>query len=274
MIEWRHWHNEPILVGGLVLLGWIWAILAGPLRARLAPGVPFPRGRAVRFYAALVIFYLAVGSPLDQIGERFLFSAHMLQHYILIYVVPVLFLPGVPGWMIDPLLDRPALRRVLRVFLHPGACLVIFTLVLSLWHMPYLYEWALENKVVHVIEHLMFFAVALFYWWPMLSPSRRFPPISHAGQMLYFFFGVITMTPLFAYITFSHDILYPTYEYAPRLFATFSAADDQLLAGTSMQLLGVIVSMTAFGIAFYHWYEAGRVRDAAEQARHSKPAAA
>jgi len=35
MIDWRHWHNEPWLIGGLVALGWLWAVLAGPWRARL-----------------------------------------------------------------------------------------------------------------------------------------------------------------------------------------------------------------------------------------------
>ena len=92
MIDWRHWHNEPYLVGGLVFLGWLYAILAGPLRARLAPGAPFPRAHAFQFYSALVIFYLAVGSPLDQIGERFLFVVHMLQHQLLIYPAAILFL--------------------------------------------------------------------------------------------------------------------------------------------------------------------------------------
>jgi putative membrane protein len=258
MIDWRHWHNEPILVGGLVLLGWLWAILAGPLRARLAPDAAFPRVHAWRFYTGLVIFYLAVGSPLDQIGERFLFSAHMLQHFILIYLVPVLFLSGIPHWMIDPLLGKPAIARLVRTATAPVICVLVYSVTVSLWHMPYLYEWALDQKVVHVVEHLMFFAAALFYWWPMVSPSRVFPPITYAGQMLYFFLSVITMTPLFAYITFSHDILYPTYEYAPRIFSDFSAADDQLLAGVSMQLLGVIVSMTAFGVAFYRWFQAGQ----------------
>lgn len=263
MIDWRHWHNEPYLVGGLVLLGWLWAILAGPLRSKLAPGEPFPRSRAWAFYSALVLFYLAVGSPLDQAGERFLFSAHMLQHFILVYVVPVLFLPGVPAWMIDPLLGRPGLRALVRFITHPAICLTLYTLVLSLWHMPFLYDWALRDKVVHVIEHLMFFAVALLYWWPLCSPSRLFPPNGRPAQMLYFFVSVITMTPLFAYITFSRDILYPTYEYAPRLFANFSPSDDQLLAGVSMQLTSVWVSITAFGIAFYRWYQASQARERA-----------
>lgn len=81
MIDWTHWHNEPFLIGGLIFLGWLYAILTGPWRDRLAPGpeIPlpgdgqdkhrvgssqqrrYPRRHAVKFYAALVIFYLAVG---------------------------------------------------------------------------------------------------------------------------------------------------------------------------------------------------------------------
>src|SRR6266540_6388024 len=104
MIDWRHWHNEPYLVGGLVLVGWLWAILAGPLRERIAPGESYPRSRAWMFYSSLAIFYFAVGSPLDQIGERFLFSVHMLQHQLLIYPAAILFLLGIPAWMIDAFL--------------------------------------------------------------------------------------------------------------------------------------------------------------------------
>jgi len=101
MIDWTHWHNEPHLVGGLILLGWLYALLTGPLRARIAPGVPYPRGHAIKFYLALVVFYLAVGSPLDQIGERFLLSGHMVQHQLIMYVAAVLFLLGLPAWLVS-----------------------------------------------------------------------------------------------------------------------------------------------------------------------------
>lgn len=265
MIDWRHWHNEPYLVGGLVLAGWLWAILAGPLRGRLAPGVSFPRAHAWRFYASLTIFYLAVGSPLDQIGERFLFSAHMLQHQLLMYPAAILFLLGVPTWMADSVLGALGFRRVVRFLIHPVICGIIFTLVISLWHMPYFYDWALRDKVVHVIEHLMFFGASVLYWWPMLSPSKAFPPISHAAQILYFLAVLIGMTPVFAYITFSSDILYPTYEYAPRLIADFSPADDQLLAGAGMKIIGMFVALGAVGVSFYRWYETGKNKEPARR---------
>jgi putative membrane protein len=255
MIDWRHWHNEPWLIGGLVFLGWAWAVLAGPWRARLAPGTAFPRAHAVRFYLALFVFYLAVGSPLDQMGERLLFSAHMLQHQLLIYPAAILLLLGVPHWMIDPVLAKPIVRAPLRLLTHPLACMIIYSVTISVWHAPSLYDLALRNKLVHVAEHLMFFGAALFYWWPLLSPSRVLPRRSHGVQMLYLVSGLITMTPVFAYITFSNDILYPTYEFAPRLFANLSAGDDQLLAGVMMKLGGGLVALGAFAVAFYRWYE-------------------
>lgn len=254
MIDWRHWHNEPYLVGGLVLLGWLWAMAAGPMRARLAPaGTPYPRKQAWQFYSALVVFYIAVGSPMDQIGERFLFSVHMFQHQVLVYPAAILFLLGLPGWMVDPVLARPAVKNVLRPFFSPLGCGTIYTVTLTVWHAPWLYDWALQNKVVHVAEHILFFGAALFYWWPVLSPSRALPRASYATQMVYVFAVLIGMTPVFAYITFSEDILYPTYEYAPRLFEKFSSMDDQLLAGVWMKALGMAVAMTVFGIAFFKW---------------------
>ncbi|MES2693331.1 MAG: cytochrome c oxidase assembly protein [Verrucomicrobiota bacterium] len=257
MIDWRHWHNEPYLIGGLVFLGWLWAILAGPQRARLAPaGAPFPGWHAFRFYLALFIFYLAVGSPLDQIGERFLFSAHMAQHQLLVYPAAILFLLGIPHWMIDPVFRVPVLKKLSRFFTHPLTCTLVYTVVIGLWHAPSLYDWALRDKTVHVIEHITFFGAGVLYWWPMLSPSRVLPPANHGVQMLYLLAVIITMTPVFAYLTFSQDILYPTYEFAPRIIPDFTPAQDQLLAGVMMKIIGMSVAMGAFAVSFYRWYQA------------------
>jgi putative membrane protein len=256
MIDWRHWHNEPYLVGGLVFLGWLWAVLAGPFRHRLAPaGTPFPREYAFRFYTGLIVFYLAVGSPLDQIAERFLFSAHMLQHQLLVYPAAILFLRGLPYWMVDDALSRPFILPVARTVTHPLIAGLLYTLVVSLWHIPTLYDWALRDKIVHIVEHVMFFAVGLLFWWPLLSPSRVVPRASYGVQMLFLLGVVIGMTPVFAYLTFSQEILYPTYEYAPRVWNWLTPGEDQLLAGSMMKLVGLFVSMIAFFVCFYRWYQ-------------------
>jgi putative membrane protein len=259
VIEWNHWHNEPVLIGGLIFLGWLYAILAGPWRERLAPGTAYPTGHAFRFYAALVCFYLAVGSPLDQVAERFLLSAHMLQHQIIIYPAAILLLLGLPDWMVRPVTGRSGLRPILRVLTNPIVCGVIYTAVMSGWHMPLLYDLALQNRPIHILEHFTMFGAALFYWWPLLSPSKEYPPAPYGTQLLYLPAVIIGMTPVFAYITFSQDVLYPTYEYAPRI-SSLTAAGDQLLAGSMMKLIGMGVAMIAFAVSFYRWYQASELR--------------
>jgi putative membrane protein len=256
MIDWRHWHNEPFLTGGLILAGWLYAILAGPLRVRLAPGRPYPAGRAALFFTALVLFYLAVGSPLDQVGERFLLSAHMVQHLLILYPVPLLMLLGLPDWMVDPLLARPGLRGPLRILLHPWTCGLVSVFVISIWHMPLLYEWTLQDKLVHVAEHLLFLGASLLYWWPLASPSAVFPAPGYGPRMLYIIGTEVGMIPVSAYVVFSHDILYPTYEYAPRLIAGLNPADDQRLAGIIMKVAGMGVSFAALAICFFKWSKA------------------
>ncbi len=254
LIDLRHWHNEPYLIGGLLLLAWGYAVLTGPLRARIAPQARPSRWRAVCYYSSLVLFYLAVGSPFDQLGERFLFSAHMAQHVVLIYPCAILWVLGLPAWLIDAVADRAVVRPLGRLFTRPVVAGATYVLVQSIWHVPALYDLALQDRLVHVLEHVMFFGSAVLYWWPVLAQSQVWPPMRLAGQMVYLFAVAVGLTPLFAFVTFSPDILYPTYEFAPRLIAGFSPMDDQLLAGAIMKLSNVAMTFLAFVAVFVRWY--------------------
>ena len=246
MIDWRHWHNEPYLVGGLILLGWLHALVVGPLRRKLGGPAAFPGRQVVLFQGSLLVFYLAVGSPLDQIGERFLLSAHMLQHLLLVYPAAALFLLGAPPWLLG--------RGIGRWRCPPLVCAIVFTVTITAWHVPALYERALQDKVVHVWEHLTFFVAALFFWWPLLAPARRGAPLAPPLQILYLLGVVIGVTPLFALLVFSPEVLYPTYEYAPRIVASLDPAADQLLAGAGMKLAGMAVAVLMMALAFRRWY--------------------
>jgi putative membrane protein len=157
---------------------------------------------------------------------------------------------------------------VLRVLTHPLVCGMIYIATLTVWHLPSFYDLALQNRPVHIAEHFMFFGSALFYWWPLLSPSTEFPRATFAWQMLYLPAVIIAMTPVFAYITFSPDVLYPTYEFAPRI-ADLTPAADQLLAGAMMKLIGMSVAMIAFGVSFYRWYQVTERKHPALGKKHS-----
>ena len=253
MVNWTHWHNEPLLVGTLVLAAWAYAVATGPWRFRLALGSAYPTRQARLFYGGLVVFYLAVGSPLDEIGERYLFSAHMLQHLIIVNLAAPLVLAGTPRWLLDGIIDRPPLRPILRALSAPVAAAVLFALCLSIWHVPAIYDAALRDKLLHVVQHLMFFATALVLWWPLVSPSAVLPRRTPGVQVLYVVGLGALQFPLVAFLNFSREALYPTYEFAPRLIA-LAPREDQILGGALMGVGGMFVSLGLISRCFIRWH--------------------
>jgi putative membrane protein len=254
VIVWSHWHNEPLLIGTLLAVAWAYALAVGPWRFRFAASgnTPFPRHEALRFTLALLIFYAAVGSPLDQLGERFLLSAHMLQHMLIIYVVAPLLYASAPTWLIDALLARPRIRALARPLTHPVVAAVFFALVLSFWHAPAAYDYALRHRLVHVVQHLSFLGAALLLWWPLLNRSRVLPRLPPGPQILYLVGSGALQMPLLAFLTFSRTVLYPTYEFAPRLL-DLTPRDDQILGGALMGVGGTFITLGLIARAFFRW---------------------
>jgi len=248
-----HWHTEPLLLLLLIGAGWLYALAVGPFRENIARGERFPARQATWFFLGLAAAYLTVGSPLDQWGEDFLFSAHMVQHMLLVYLVPPLLIRGLPGWLWDWLLAPRAVRAVVRPLVNPFAAWLVFTFSYTVWHIPALYELALQNKAAHVLEHWCMFAPAIMMWWPVISPSKRLPPAPYGGRMLYLFLLMVGQLPVFAFLTLSEQVLYPTYEFAPRVI-DLTPLQDQILGGLIMKVTNMAVSLNLLAWCFYAWY--------------------
>ncbi len=253
-----HWHPEPGVLDGIVVLSVLYLIAAGPLRAMLAgKDAPFPRVSALWFFSGVLSLFLAVGTPLDEIGERYLFSVHMVQHVILIYIVPVLLLKGLPGWMLRPLLAMDWSRPLLKFLTHPVVAWFLFNFVFIIWHLPGLYEWALRDPTIHFLEHATFMGVSILMWWPLLSPTAELPRLDYGPQLLYVLAVGIGQIPLFAFLTFSSKVFYPTYRAAVRI-TSLTPLQDQILGGVVMKLAGMVAMFWALAVIFYHWYQRER----------------
>ena len=254
-----HWHTEPLLLLLIVGVSWAYALACGPLRARCAPGLPaYPRNYAICFHLGVVVAYIAVGSPLDQIGEAFLFSAHMLQHMLLIYVAAPLIVLGLPPELTDPFLEaRPRLLKVARFLVHPLVAGLIFNFNFSVWHFPELYEAALRDRTLHIIEHWMMFLPALLMVWPLVSRSRVLPRISFGGAMIYCFALMIADLPIWAVLIFGEHPIYETYRLAPRI-TSLSATADMILGASIMKGFNEVFALVNMALAFFLWYKRDR----------------
>lgn len=261
-VNFSHWHTEPALIGGLLFVAWVYAILVGPFRNKICTDLPYSSSHTLWFSAGLVSFYLAVGSPLDPLGENFLFFAHMIQHNILMYVSPVFILLGIPQPLVDRFLEtHPLLESILRFFLHPVIAGLLFTLVFSFWHFGVFYEAAIQNKTLHMAEHLSMFFTSVAMWWPICGPSKRIKPIRFGPQMLYILALMLGQTPIFAVLTFSEDVLYETYFYAERII-DLSPIEDQKAGGVLMKLANMAVSVGVLSSVFYRWTKQQEAKEA------------
>ncbi len=256
------WLLDPVLIGLLLVIGGLY------LYALTRRGGGVSRWRVGSFAGALAIAFVVLQSPLDGLGELYVFWAHMLQHMVLVLVVAPLVLLGVPGWMLDRLLRMRAVREIAGRLTRPVAALLISQAVLLGWHAPPLYEAALHDRHIHDLEHLSFMAAGILMWWPVLNRSTRLPASPPQWLVPYLFVLPIPMSVLGALITFSREIIYETYAIAPRLWEV-SALHDQEVSGLIMWVPGKLIFWLAMGIVFYRWFAREQARDRVDTRSHS-----
>jgi putative membrane protein len=246
---------HPSTVIGLIGLGALyhWRARHRPPDARA--GTPTPAQRAT-FFTALALVFLTLNGWLHDLSDGYLFSAHMVQHLVLTLVAPPMLLLGTPGWMLRPALGWRGVGAAARWLTAPVHCFVIFNLVLAVWHLPPVYELAMEHHPVHIVQHLCFMAAAVLMWWPVLSPLPELPRLSYPLQMLYLFLLSIPMSIVAIWIGYADHVLYPFYASAPRMWG-ITPMQDQLIGALVMWIPGGLFFFTIISVVFFKWQAMG-----------------
>lgn len=258
--SWLKWSVHPSTVIGLLVLAAIYIIRA----AQAAPEESLSGPRKLSFFASLFVIFASLNGPVHDLSDNYLFSGHMVQHLLLTMLMPPLMIYGVAGWMLRPLLRNRVIRAVATRLTRPMACFIIFNVVIASWHIPALYNAAMENHDIHILEHLMFMAAAVLMWWPLMSQLPELPRLPYPGQMLYCFLMTLPMSVIAIYITMADSILYPFYSSAPRIMK-LSPMEDQLLGGLIMWVPGGILFMIIMSVVFFKWASRGEDHAAAAQ---------
>ena len=239
---WSAWALDPLVLG-LSIAALVFFVLGWRrLRARRAELAPW--SRIWLFAAGLATVVVAVVSPLDAIAEEYLQSAHMLQHVLLADLGIALVLLAVrgpltffflPRDLMAPLARAEPLRGALAFLLRPGIAFGLWLGVVVLWHVPAAYEAALEQPLVHRLEHVSFVAVGALVWTLVIDPGRhgRLTLVQRVGfAVLLFWAG-----QLLSYVLlFGFEPYYGVYEEQPERLLGLSPLGDQKLAGVVMMV--------------------------------------
>ncbi len=231
------WNWSPsVLIGcEALLVGYAWL-------QRFKPNV-----RWLWFLIGDLLLAFALVSPLDRLGDQYLFSVHMLQHLLLMLLVPPFLLAGLPPQLVRKGLNRwRGAARLERGLSRPLTAWVAGIGTMWLWHIPFLYEAALQNEAVHVVQHLAFLVTSTIFWWPVIGPVRELRIKSLLG-IIYLFLAGAASSLLGIILTFMPAGLYPTYLHPidslnllPAIQGEWgiSPAVDQQLGGIFMWVFG------------------------------------
>ena len=222
------------------------AYLAAVRRVDAAhPANPVPRRRVAAWVGGLAVLAIALCSSVD-VYSQVLFSVHMVQHMLLVFVVAPLLCLGAPMTLLLRVatpeqrthLILPVLRsRPLRALTHPVVDWILFTTVMWVTHFSPLFELALENGWVHVFEHALFLGAGYLFWWPVVGADPGPRPLSYPVRLGY----VLLQMPQNAFLGLTlftaSQALYPFYASLTLPWLP-DALSDQHLGGGLMWVAG------------------------------------
>jgi putative membrane protein len=234
-----HWLSDPAVLAPLLLLVVIYARRFREVRREAKAGSPV-RGaswwHALAFAGAMLALLAALVTPIDGVGEDYLFSAHMLQHVLLGDIAPLLLLLSLSRVMLRPVTRRlMRFERALGPLAHPATAIFVWLGIMYLWHIPALYDAAVEHPLLHVVEHFSFFAAGIALWWPLVQPIPMRRPLTGLQPLAYIAAAKGGLAALGLFLAWSSSAHYPWYEEVPRIWG-LSAVEDQNVAGVIMMV--------------------------------------
>lgn len=269
---------SPYFLLLLVLIGLLYYIVTGPERERfgLAKG-PTP-GQYFNFYTGLGLLYLVKGSPIDLLSH-ILFSAHMVQMVVLYFVLPILFIRGIPKELLEGFLSLPVIRPLFAFFTRPIIALSLFNSMFALYHIPAIFDFSKSSKLIHLATMTGLFLLAVFMWWPIVTPlkqERRMVPLIKMGYLVVSMFIISIACAL---IIFADEPLFEVYYSggawvqalslcvptnvmtglsgsltSAEMFSPLTSREDQQLGGILMMMLQQVIYGYVIARIFFAWF--------------------
>jgi cytochrome c oxidase assembly factor CtaG len=268
---WRAWSFEPGVIlplavtTGLYVRG-ITRVLRRTTYARVMVK------REMSFFAAgLLVLTIALVSPVHRAGSA-LFSAHMIQHELLMAAAAPLLVLGKPVaafmWGLPRQLRRPA-SRMFSLSIAPLAAFLLHAAAIWTWHLPRLYDASVTSEFVHTAQHISFLASALLFWWSLFQSRSR--KGSEGAAIMYLFLTGIHTTLLGALIFLSSTQFYSVYHDATTINWGLTAIEDQQLGGLIMWIPAGIVYLCAALYLMLRWLKQSAARAAKREAAYLYP---
>ncbi len=222
------------------------------LRARTlaAERRPVPAWRIASFvFGVLLIAVVQVG-PLDDLADSVL-AAHMVQHIVIADIASLFMVLGLTGPMLQPLLHI-RVTRPLRTLAHPLVALALWAVNLYAWHLPVLYQAAIQHDLIHALEHMCFLWFGMLLWLALIGPLPKPAWFAGWGALVYVIAVRLIGAILGNVLIWAQTVFYPVYR-ATDAARGLNALSDQNVAGGVMMVEEMILTTLILGWLFYRF---------------------
>jgi cytochrome c oxidase assembly factor CtaG len=174
------------------------------------------------------------------------FAWHMGQHLVLIFGVSPLLALGF----------SPSSRLRSSVVTAPAVVVIAHAIALWAWHLPVLYDAALENAPLHALEHACFVATGTLFWGLVAGRWRSADQLRRAGAV---FVTGLQSAALGAIIVFASEPLYESHLHLAHEGGMSPLEDQQLAGGIMWVPPGVVYLVVTLGLLLSWMNEAHRL---------------
>lgn len=242
------WTLEPGAVALLCVATGAYVVRWRHARSSAGPAAA-SGARLASFLGGILLIAAALISPIDRLAEQ-LFVMHMVQHVLLLDFASILLLLGLTKVILRPVTRRmQPIEKAAGPLASPWFAVAFYVVVMWVWHLPALYDAALEHPAIHVLEHTFFASAGLLYWWHLLSPTRSRLRLGGMQPVVYMVSTKLFVGLLGIALTFAPHALYDFYKTQPRVWG-LSPTEDQSLAGAVMAIEQSIVMGIALTFLF------------------------
>jgi cytochrome c oxidase assembly factor CtaG len=217
----------------------------------------FSLSRGVAATIGVASLAIALTSPLDALGDRGVFVAHMAQHLLLLLVAPVFLLAGAPESMISAV-RAGVTPRVGNLAASLPAFLLLSVGAVWIWHAPRLFDLALRVASLHLLEHATFLSTAVLFWWPVVRPDDFRQRVPELALLIYLFAAAVACSMLGALIALGGV---PVYSGPAAAEVGLTPLQDQQLGGILMWGFGGLWYFGVAGVVFARWFVSSAARE-------------
>lgn len=257
-------------------------LITGPYRHKFTTDNRPTVFQQFSFYSGLLLLYFVKGSPVDLLSHIML-SAHMIQTALLYFLFPITMIKGLPEWIWRKVIYMPKLNLILNFFTKPLISLFLFSSILALYHVPFIFDFSKSSKFAHASILLFILITAFLFWWPILTPFKEQDKLMPLLKIVYLVASAAVVTIPCALIIFAQKPLFMAYSAegawlqamalcvpgdvltglapqisGPEMFSPFSLIHDQQLGGIVMMFTQQIIYGITFGRIFFNWSKENR----------------